>query len=174
MSHPSISLSIYLSILYNHQTEPTNRRDPQKLVQHQQHFSAKCKYYAMSFYDSVSQGYTTFVQFYDAHEAQTAEWSTLTDRETPWQKKQRYKSGQKKNKKKMTQRKKICFMHLETFTFWGIWAFSSNGAHCLWTHSLQDKKTDKEWGEDRQLWRELMFVKGNMKWQTEYSVSGLG
>lgn len=37
----------------------------------------------------------------------------------------------KKKQKKMTQRKKICFMHLKTFTFWGIWAFSSNGAHCL-------------------------------------------
>lgn len=26
---------------------------------------------------------------------------------------------------------------------------------------------------DRQLWRELMFVKGNTKWQSEYSMSGL-
>lgn len=31
----------------------------------------------MTFYDSVIQGYTTFVPFYDAYEAQTAEWSTV-------------------------------------------------------------------------------------------------
>lgn len=73
------------------------------------------------FNDSVFQGYTTFVQFYDAHEAQTAEWSTLTDRqrETPWQKKQRHKSGQKKKEKRKWHRGKNLLHALKDFYILG-------------------------------------------------------
>lgn len=47
-----------------------NLRNLPKCVQHQQHFSSSANimiiyHYAMSFYDSVIQGYTAFVQFYD-------------------------------------------------------------------------------------------------------------